>query len=316
MAIVGRVLESQGFRVGIIAQPDWRSTADFERLGAPKLFFGDHGRQHGLDGEPLHGGPARAPRRRVHAGRRRRKAARPQRARLLAARARGVSETPIVIGGIEVEPAPYRALRLLAGEGAPLDRCSTRARTCSCSATASGRSSRSRIGSRPARSRPRSRNVRGTAFARQRGRRRLDRDRLDASRFAGSHRQASRPVRDGSGDRGGRARGGRERARRERRALHAPRADGRSRAQLHPAAELRASARRPGALRARVANPAHGVEPGQRARARAAARRQRTSGSIRRRFRSRRPRWIESTSCRISAGRIPRTATRRSRPTR
>jgi len=40
MAIVGRVLEGQGFRVGIIAQPDWRSTADFEKLGAPALFFG------------------------------------------------------------------------------------------------------------------------------------------------------------------------------------------------------------------------------------------------------------------------------------
>jgi uncharacterized radical SAM protein YgiQ len=40
MAIVGRVLEAQGFRVGIIAQPDWRSTTDFERLGLPKLFFG------------------------------------------------------------------------------------------------------------------------------------------------------------------------------------------------------------------------------------------------------------------------------------
>jgi uncharacterized radical SAM protein YgiQ len=40
MAIVGRVLEAQGFRVGIIAQPDWRSTADFERLGEPTLFFG------------------------------------------------------------------------------------------------------------------------------------------------------------------------------------------------------------------------------------------------------------------------------------
>jgi uncharacterized radical SAM protein YgiQ len=40
MAIVGRVLESQGFRVGIIAQPNWRSTADFERLGLPALFFG------------------------------------------------------------------------------------------------------------------------------------------------------------------------------------------------------------------------------------------------------------------------------------
>src|SRR5512143_1907651 len=40
MAIVGRVLEAQGFRVGIIAQPDWRSTADFEKLGMPSLFFG------------------------------------------------------------------------------------------------------------------------------------------------------------------------------------------------------------------------------------------------------------------------------------
>jgi uncharacterized radical SAM protein YgiQ len=40
MAIVGRLLEAQGFRVGIIAQPDWRSTADIEALGAPNLFFG------------------------------------------------------------------------------------------------------------------------------------------------------------------------------------------------------------------------------------------------------------------------------------
>jgi uncharacterized radical SAM protein YgiQ len=40
MAIVGRVLEAQGFRVGIIAQPDWHSTGDFMRLGCPNLFFG------------------------------------------------------------------------------------------------------------------------------------------------------------------------------------------------------------------------------------------------------------------------------------
>src|SRR5450631_387627 len=40
MAIIGRVLESQGFRVGIIAQPDWHSTRDFEALGEPRLFFG------------------------------------------------------------------------------------------------------------------------------------------------------------------------------------------------------------------------------------------------------------------------------------
>jgi uncharacterized radical SAM protein YgiQ len=40
MAIVGRVLEAQGFRVGIIAQPDWQSAAPFAALGRPNLFFG------------------------------------------------------------------------------------------------------------------------------------------------------------------------------------------------------------------------------------------------------------------------------------
>jgi uncharacterized radical SAM protein YgiQ len=40
MAIIGRVLEAQGFKVGIIAQPDWHSTRDFAVLGAPRLFFG------------------------------------------------------------------------------------------------------------------------------------------------------------------------------------------------------------------------------------------------------------------------------------
>jgi uncharacterized radical SAM protein YgiQ len=40
MALVGRLLEAQGFRVGIIAQPDWSSAEDFARLGAPNLFFG------------------------------------------------------------------------------------------------------------------------------------------------------------------------------------------------------------------------------------------------------------------------------------
>jgi uncharacterized radical SAM protein YgiQ len=40
MAIMGRMLEAQGFRVGIIAQPDWRSAQDFARLGRPNLFFG------------------------------------------------------------------------------------------------------------------------------------------------------------------------------------------------------------------------------------------------------------------------------------
>jgi len=40
MALVGRLLEAQGFRVGIISQPDWHSAEDFRRLGKPNLFFG------------------------------------------------------------------------------------------------------------------------------------------------------------------------------------------------------------------------------------------------------------------------------------
>ncbi|MSQ67750.1 MAG: YgiQ family radical SAM protein [Gammaproteobacteria bacterium] len=40
MAIVGRMLEAQGFRVGIIAQPDWQSAEPFQALGRPRLFFG------------------------------------------------------------------------------------------------------------------------------------------------------------------------------------------------------------------------------------------------------------------------------------
>lgn len=40
MALVGRLLEAHGFRVGIIAQPDWRDPAAFAALGRPNLFFG------------------------------------------------------------------------------------------------------------------------------------------------------------------------------------------------------------------------------------------------------------------------------------
>lgn len=40
MAVIGRTLEAQGFRVGIIAQPDWTSHEAFTALGKPNLFFG------------------------------------------------------------------------------------------------------------------------------------------------------------------------------------------------------------------------------------------------------------------------------------
>ncbi len=40
MAVIGRMLENQGFRVGIIAQPDWSSAEAFKALGKPNLFWG------------------------------------------------------------------------------------------------------------------------------------------------------------------------------------------------------------------------------------------------------------------------------------
>ena len=40
MAVIGRMLEAQGFRVGIIAQPEWHSAEAFQALGQPNLFFG------------------------------------------------------------------------------------------------------------------------------------------------------------------------------------------------------------------------------------------------------------------------------------
>jgi uncharacterized radical SAM protein YgiQ len=40
MAVIGRTLADQGFRVGIIAQPDWQSAEPFKALGKPNLFWG------------------------------------------------------------------------------------------------------------------------------------------------------------------------------------------------------------------------------------------------------------------------------------
>jgi len=39
-AVIGRVLQAAGYRVGIVAQPDFRSPADVSRLGRPRLFAG------------------------------------------------------------------------------------------------------------------------------------------------------------------------------------------------------------------------------------------------------------------------------------
>jgi len=101
MAVIGRTLEAQGFRVGIIAQPDWTTAEDFQRLGRPTLFFG------------VTGGNMDSMVNRYTADRRRRSddaytpdgagGRRPDRAVIVyAQRCReAYPEVPIVIGGIE-----------------------------------------------------------------------------------------------------------------------------------------------------------------------------------------------------------------------
>jgi uncharacterized radical SAM protein YgiQ len=101
MAIIGRLLEAQGFRVGIISQPDWTSAADFQRLGRPTLFFGitagnmdsmvnrytSDRRVRSTDAYTPDGTPGRRPDRSV--------AVYAQRAR------EAFKDCPIVLGGIE-----------------------------------------------------------------------------------------------------------------------------------------------------------------------------------------------------------------------
>ncbi|MDD1783719.1 YgiQ family radical SAM protein [Enterovibrio sp. ZSDZ35] len=101
MAVIGRVLEAQGFRVGIIAQPDWQDKSAFMALGQPNLFFGVTAgnmdsmiNRYTADRKPRHD-DAYTP---GNEG-----GKRPDRAVLLySQRCReAYKETPIVLGGIE-----------------------------------------------------------------------------------------------------------------------------------------------------------------------------------------------------------------------
>lgn len=99
--LLARVLEAEGFRVGIIAQPDWRSIEDFRVLGRPRLFFAVSA--GAMDSMVAHYTPARKLRRddaytpgNVHG-------ARPNRASIVytsCCRA-AYKDVPVIIGGIE-----------------------------------------------------------------------------------------------------------------------------------------------------------------------------------------------------------------------
>ncbi len=197
MAIVGRLLEAQGFRVGIIAQPDWHSARDFRSWATEPVLRRDR-RQHGFDGEPLHLGSPHPQRRCLHAARRRRRAARSLRHRLFPALPRGVQGRADRDRRHRGLVAAHRALRLLVGESPPLGAARRQGRpprlrqrrAADRRDRASDRGGQEDRGDR----RPARHRVRAQGPAR-----RLERDRLDDDRYAGAAEPAGRSVCDGAG---------------------------------------------------------------------------------------------------------------------
>lgn len=54
-AVIGRILESEGLKVAIVPQPNWRDDLrDFKKLGKPRLFFWSYGRSYGLNDKSLY----------------------------------------------------------------------------------------------------------------------------------------------------------------------------------------------------------------------------------------------------------------------
>jgi len=100
-AVMGRVLEAAGLRVGVIAQPDWRSTRDFTRLGAPRLFVGITAGN--LDSMVSNYTSRKKPRLRDAYARGGKPGLRPDRATIVYANLvrEAFGRVPIVLGGIE-----------------------------------------------------------------------------------------------------------------------------------------------------------------------------------------------------------------------
>ena len=280
MAVIGRVLEAQGFRVGIIAQPDWHQRRALQGAGQAEPVLRRHRRQHGFDDQPLHRRPQNAQRRRLHARRRGRQAARPRRAGLRQRCREAFHDVPIVLGGIEAslrriahydywQDKVRRSILLDAKADLLLYGNAERAIVEIAHRLAARRAGASSIT-----------DVRGTAFCahatRPQGWFEID---STERRPPGPHRRAHQPLPDDQ--RAGRQ-PGRELRQGRRRRAGAP-ADGHAgqppaaRVQMpprdthrDPPADLRAGEERPGALRPRQPRAAPGDQPGQRARAGAA----------------------------------------------
>jgi hypothetical protein len=149
--LIARFLEGRGFKVGIIAQPDWQSAEPFRALGKPRLFFGVSA---GNMDSMLNRLTAQKKNRHddaIFARRRPRQAARPRDHRLRQSRARGVPRRADRARRHRGVAAPHRPLRLLVGQGAPLDLARRKGGPPASSAWASAPSGRSRAASTPAR---------------------------------------------------------------------------------------------------------------------------------------------------------------------
>jgi uncharacterized radical SAM protein YgiQ len=99
--LLARLLESHGFRVGIIAQPDWRSKEAFMTLGRPKLFFAVSA--GAMDSMVAHYTPARKLRHDDAYSPGNRRGARPNRATMVytSRLKEAFKDLPVIIGGIE-----------------------------------------------------------------------------------------------------------------------------------------------------------------------------------------------------------------------
>ena len=105
--LLARLLESRGFRVGIIPQPDWRSAGSFRALGRPRLFFAVS--SGAMDSMVAHYTPLKKLRRDDAYTPGNRHGSRPNRAVIVytsCCRA-AYSDVPVVIGGIEASLRRY-----------------------------------------------------------------------------------------------------------------------------------------------------------------------------------------------------------------
>ena len=144
MAVIGRMLEAQGFRVGIIAQPDWQSAEPFKALGQAEPVLRRHRRQHGFDDQPLHRRPQDPQRRRLHARRRRRQAAGPRVASSMRSAAAKPSTTCRSCSAASKARCAASRTTTTGRTRCAARSWSTPSATCCCTATPSARSSRSR----------------------------------------------------------------------------------------------------------------------------------------------------------------------------